>query len=389
MKKILFLAAVTILAAVSCNKIEEEGANTFEPSNVPSFVASVDGADTKTVIDGMKSYWDGTEGIRVFDGKLTKGKVYTATVEKAETATFKETDSEVTLNDKTSYLAVYPEGPAGGVTWSGDITVAAKKFWLPGDQIAVPNSYDPSTHIAVAYSESGDVNLNFKNVTSLIKVNLTSDNVTEICFYGNNSDVIAGNFDVKYNNGQPTWTKGGGYPLAYAKVKNTDGTALKKGVYYISVLPTTLTNGFSIETVSNGVKSIKKNSKPYTIGRNQIVDLGAIEWVAPSEELSRIIYLDVTKNWNGDNAKFAAHFWGGAGTNPSPVMMTKVSGTQHIYECKIDKDATDIIFVRKAPNSNTTNNLWDGEWNRVQTKLQADKNLFKITDWSAGTWSNK
>ena len=48
MKKILFLAAVTILAAVSCNKIEEGGATTFEPSNVPSFVASVDGADTDT-----------------------------------------------------------------------------------------------------------------------------------------------------------------------------------------------------------------------------------------------------------------------------------------------------------------------------------------------------
>ena len=386
MKKILFLAAVTILAAVSCNKIEE-GAPAGE-SNVPSFVASVDGADTKTVIDGMKSYWDGTEGIRVFDGKLTIGKVYTATVEKAETATFKEEDSNVTLNDKASYLAVYPEGPAGDVTWSGDIAVAAKKFWLPGDQTAVPGSYDPSTHIAVAYSEFGDVNLNFKNVTSLIKVNLTSDNVTEICFYGNNSDVIAGNFDVKYNNGQPTWSKGS-YTLTYAKVKNTDGSALKKGVYYISVLPAYLTKGFSIETVSNGVKSIKKNSKPYTIGRNQILDLGAIEWVAPSEELSRIIYLDVTTNWNVSNAKFAAHFWGGAGTNPSPVMMTKVSGTQHVYECKIDKDATDIIFVRKDPSSNTTNNLWDGEWNRVQTKLPEDKNLFKITDWSAGTWSTR
>ena len=65
MKRILFLSAVTILAAASCNKIENE---TCPKSDVPSFVASVDGADTKTVIDGMKSYWDGTEGIRVLDG---------------------------------------------------------------------------------------------------------------------------------------------------------------------------------------------------------------------------------------------------------------------------------------------------------------------------------
>lgn len=389
MKKILFLAAVTILAAVSCNKIEEEGANTFEPSNVPSFVASVDGADTKTVIDGMKSYWNGTERIWVLNGMSGNSgwkKAYKATANKQATVTFKEEVASELSGE--NFLAVYPANPAGYVTWDGNIANTAKKFWLAADQIPTIGSYDPDTHIAVAYTTAGNNNLEFKNVTSLIKVNLTSDNVTEICFYGNNSDVIAGNFDVTYNNGQPTWSKGSN-TLTYAKVKNTDGSALKKGVYYISVLPTTLTKGFSIETVSNGVKSIKKNSKPYTIGRNQIVDLGAIEWVAPSEELSRIIYLDVTKNWNVSNAKFAAHFWGGAGTNPSPVMMTKVSGTQHIYECKIDKDATDIIFVRKDPNSNTSNNLWDGEWNRVQTKLTADNNLFKITDWSAGTWSTR
>lgn len=277
------MAAVTILAAVSCNKIENDAP--AGESNMPSFIASVDGADTKTVIDGKKSYWDGTEGIRVLDGSVSK--VYTATVEKAETATFTEKDATTLTGD--DYLAVYPEGPAGSVTWDGNITSAAKKFWLPGDQIATLNSYDPSTHIAVAYAESGDINLNFKNVTALIKVNLVSDNVTEICFYGNNSDVIAGNFDVKYSDGQPTWTQGG-YPLAYAKVKNNDGSALKKGVYYISVLPTTLTKGFSIETVSNGVKSIKKNSKLYTISRNQIIDLGDVDWVEPSDELSRTIF---------------------------------------------------------------------------------------------------
>ena len=84
MKKILFWSAVTVLAAVSCNKIENDAP--VQESNVPEFVATVDGADTKTVLDGMKSYWNGIEGIRVLDG--TVSKVYTATVEKAETATF-------------------------------------------------------------------------------------------------------------------------------------------------------------------------------------------------------------------------------------------------------------------------------------------------------------
>ena len=88
MKKILFWSAVAMFAAVSCNKLESDAP--VAESNVPSFFASVDGADTKTVIDGKKSYWDGTEAIRVFDGKVANGKVYEATVQKSQTAKFVE-----------------------------------------------------------------------------------------------------------------------------------------------------------------------------------------------------------------------------------------------------------------------------------------------------------
>lgn len=388
MKKILFWSAVTLFAAVSCNKVENDAP--VQESNVPSFVASVDGADTKTVIDGMKSYWDGEESIYVLTGETADWKKpYSATASKQQTVTFEET-SEVELTGD-DYLAVYPAVVTNDVTWDGDLNNPVKKFWLAGEQKATLDSYDPSTHIAVAYTEAGNTNLKFKNVISLVKVNLTSDNVTEICFYGNDKDVIAGNFDVTYNDGKPS-TSGqdayGEYNLTYAKVWN-NGEVLEKGVYYISVLPCTFNNGFSIETKSKGVKSVKKSSGSYTLGRNQILDLGDVEWVAPSEELSRTIYLDVTTNWKADNAIFAAHFWDGNGTNPSPVMMTAVSGEQNIYECKVDKDAKNIIFVRKDPNSNTTDNLWNGEWNRVQTTLSVDKNLFKITDWSAGTWTTR
>ena len=58
MKKILFLSAVAMIAAASCNKIENDVP--VQESEFPAFVASVDGADTKTVLDGKKSYWDGT-----------------------------------------------------------------------------------------------------------------------------------------------------------------------------------------------------------------------------------------------------------------------------------------------------------------------------------------
>ena len=191
---------------------------------------------------------------------------------------------------------------------------------------------------------------------------------------------------MSYNDGNPIVDTKNLYNLTYAKIVGN----LKKGeTYYISVLPCVLSKGFSIETVCNGVKSTKKSSNSYTIERNQIVDLGNIEWVEPAASASRTIYLDVTTNWKDGSAIFMAHFWGGSGTNPSPVMMTKVSGTSYIYECKIDNDATNIIFVRKDPSQHTTSNMWQGEWDRIETTLSADKNLYKITDWKAGTWSSR
>ena len=387
MKKILFWSAVAILSAVSCNKIDVD-APVQESSNVPYFEASVDGADTKTVIDGKKSYWDGTEGIRVFDGKVTNGKVYTATVEKTDRAIFTESDPKVSLTGET-YLAVYPETPAGSVTWDGNVESAAKNFWLGGDQTPVAGSYDPSTHIAIACTKAGKNSIQFKNVTALVRVELKSDNVTEICFYGNNSDKIAGNFDVKYNEGNPSVSFGNNYyTLTYAKVKNEDGSVLEKGVYYISVLPAVLSKGFSIELVSNGVKSVKKNSKSYTIKRNTIVNLGAIEWVEPEPPTTRTIYFNPggSSLWDQANAKFQAWVWGAA----SGDMWVKFENPSNgIYSAEIPIDATGMKVLRKSPSHADYN--WD-KWNETgDISIPSDKNLLTITGWNANNWkwSNK
>ena len=84
----------------------------------------------------METVWDGTEGISVFDGKVANCKVYEATAQKSQTAKFVEKDAAVNIAGD-DYLAVYPEAPAGSVTWDGNVISPAKKFWLPGDQKAV------------------------------------------------------------------------------------------------------------------------------------------------------------------------------------------------------------------------------------------------------------
>ena len=378
MKKILFLAAVTILAAVSCNKIEEGGATTFEPSNVPSFVASVDGADTetKTIIKENMSYWNGTEEIRVFDGK--KNKVYTASVEEAETATFNEKDG--TDFTGTSYFAAYPATPAGSVTWDGKVENAAKKFWLPESQTATLGSYDPATHIAVAYTTSDNLNLEFKNVTSLVKVEIPYDNITEVYFYGNSGEIISGNFDVKYNDGNPTVVRNNSY-TKYTDVKIAK--QFKQGeVYYLSILPTTFKSGFTIEFVMDGVKYIKKLNKEYTVNRNEVINLPKIEFEKFATEEGKL-YLAPNSDWRQANARFAAYFFVDDNTN-TWVNMERVPNTYY-YSCDIPAGYKDANICRMNPSA--TANNWDNKWNQTEDLDLFKGNLCTITGWDSGVLS--
>ena len=130
---------------------------------------------------------------------------------------------------------------------------------------------------------------------------------------------------------------------------------------------------------------VKKDiSKVYFMTAGKTPEDAIVSKPEPEPE-TRIIYLDVQNCWKEAGAVFMAHFWGGESSLPSPVMMTS-SGTD-LYQCDVPSDATDIIFVRKNPNNASAD--WSGEWNRVQTELSIEYNLFTITDWGAGSWSAK
>ena len=380
MKKILFWAAVTILAAVSCNKLEID---TPTPEG-DAFVATIEGSDTKTVIDGMMSYWKGTEGIRVFDGKLPKGKVFSANLsEKSQTAIFASADNN-TLNGD-DYLAVYPEGPAGSVTWGGNVANKATKFWLPGEQNEVDGSYDPSTHIAVAYTSAGNNTLAFKTVNALVKVVIPYDNITEVCFYGNNKEKITGNFDLLYNNGEPVVS---GATLDYAKLV---GTLTKGSTYYISILPQTFNNGFTVEFVMNGTKYIKKVNSEYKVSRNQIIELPTVEYSEFKAEKGKV-YLKPSADWMSSDARFAACFMQQTGpkTNKQTwVDMKRVPNMVEYYECEVLKDATGVIFCRMNPNSTTNGWTQDTQkWNQTSDLIMHDGSVCEITGWdNSSKWS--
>ena len=98
---------------------------------------------------------------------------------------------------------------------------------------------------------------------------------------------------------------------------------------------------------------------------------------------AKTIYLNTggSSLWNQAGAKFGCWTWG---SSDQGDLMSHLEGDIWAYETS---DAnTDVIFTRVQP---TSTGIWDKEWNRIQTKIPADKNCCTITGWGANdyTWS--
>lgn len=96
---------------------------------------------------------------------------------------------------------------------------------------------------------------------------------------------------------------------------------------------------------------------------------------------AKIIYLDANV-WNKDGAHFEAWAWVGDGDGQ---WYDFTSDFGSIYKAEIPDDITDMILLRKDPNS--TNN-WDS-WNRIDNiKVTDTYNMCIVNDdWASITWS--
>ncbi len=340
MKKILLLTVAALAAVVSCDK------GNVTPEVRDSFVASVDYVGSKTVMGEIDAaagtatmYWNGTEAIRVM-GANNSVKEYEANVEgNALTATFVAKPGDATLSGD-NYLALYPAAPAGGVIWSGNVADPAVKLWLPNKQALVADTYEPSTHIAVAYTAADNKTLSFKNVTSLIRFTVGNENVVNPVFYTNGGEYIAGNFNLYYNDGTPLAVVPEDASVKESAVKYI-GSLEKGKAYYFSVLPEVLETGFTFEVMIEGQSYTKPYKKSIELKRNNVLDLGTITF-----ETQTVTYKDVYfkphEGWKANGEKFAAWSWT-SGEGSWYAMAD--SDSDGIYEGSVPENMENIIFV--------------------------------------------
>ena len=201
-------------------------------------------------------------------------------------------DGTITKNAGDKFFALYCSTLTGNgaptlSASGGSATISAT---IPSELQNYTAGFHPEYHFMTACTT--DKNFFFKNAISLIKVNLADNNYTnftirKIHFKANNGENIAGAFTASIGDdgtiGTLTITSGGSSEIT---ISNSDGSALATGVYYIPVLPNTLAGGFtlSFENTVDGAIYERSNTKNYTIGKSEIIDLGSFTAQACAKE---------------------------------------------------------------------------------------------------------
>lgn len=191
--------------------------------------------------------------------------------------------------DAPAFLAVYPyrEGLSGTIS---DIDAPNPKLGLEGlslsaDQQAVPGSFDPVQHFAVAYLASfGDISKGFyfRNFCALVKFSIAgseADDVKKVTLTANGGEKLAANsFSIDCAQANYVTTaqyivdEGGSSSVSLTA---KDGSFLPRTDYYFVVLPGTLSSGMKLTFEKADGSTITKTSKDEApIEANRILNLG-------------------------------------------------------------------------------------------------------------------
>ncbi len=403
------LAAVAAAVAVSCTE-EFQEKDQRPAGETVTFTASVDGAYTKTVLDGKKSMWKNGDAITIHNG--TKGFDFT-TADEGTTADFSYDGGDFTAEN--GVMAVYPAGE-----YTADVAKRTVKASIPTWQQAVAGSYNPFAALAVAYSETNS--LEFRNAVALLKFRVSNPNVSHVTFFSNAGEAITGDVEVVLDEDNaiesvtplktPTtvWVEEvetiEDQYRTYVEIfayQNDDNKFFAVGKdYYIAIAPQTFSQGYGIEFSFDDNKNSKFKVREYTKGSvtleaGVIYDMGELEYEAVAPETVSTVYLKPCV-WDVDDAWYSAHFWGTSG-DATDVRLTD-DDNDGIWEVDVPEGMTNVIFCRMNPEYQEFG--WDvkegeGEnevvvedhvWNQsVDLTVPADDvNCYVIKNWDSAEW---
>ena len=360
------VAALAVMAAASCTQ-ELQDAPQNSDREMATFTAYVDGAETKTVLDGKVSKWESGDAITVLNG--TASAEYTT-----QDAGVKAAFSGKALSG-SKFMAVYPAEYEGHeyVAFPADRSVYAH---IPVDQPSCEGSYSKNAAVAVAYTE--DQTFEFKNAPALLKFTVKGTNVKSVIFYGHNNEAVSGDVEIcldadneiesvtaletEYTQGEVTETKYLTWAKLWADDEANDWCFTEGITYYLAVVPQVFEKGFTLKfEFANGASAdVKKLNSSKELKSNVIYDAGELEYIAP--ETTENVYL-MPGLWSADGAWFAAHFWGVGGEVDVQMVDSDADG---IYEAEVPEGMQNVLFCRMNPdfsdfgwNNDTEHRVWN------------------------------
>lgn len=264
MKKTIFYLALAA-AAVSCVKEQNPGVEAPEKTLVPmEFVACSEMTKTTLAEDGMSVEWIEGDQVAIFDGSninedVDEGQRFKALSSGASVILAGEADPAA-----QEYYAIYPYG-SGHSFANGVFTTQIK-----AQQTVQAGSMAHDCAVVVGKAEAGSSNMEFKNVCTLVKFPLEVAGVKSLTLIGNNNEVIAGQFKLTWNDGDPQVTDNP-KPEVAVTLRDAEGADLVPGDYYFTILPTEFTKGFSVILgMNDGTQQIVKRGAVPALSRNQI-----------------------------------------------------------------------------------------------------------------------
>lgn len=376
----LLLSALALFSA--CQKSEQKA-----PTKGESIVFTASFApETKTVISGTKSLWNQDE-IRIFNGNHSEAQEYVTGAENEATAEFKIKNTEATFTG-TSFIAVCPNSLATKAWWNSTADKTINKLYLKPEQTAIAGTYDPEGHVAVAYTEN--TALSFRNACALLKFTIKSDNIKEVCVYSTGA-VLSGNFNFNTVDDNITTTGVDETDIYetnnYVKVK---GDFVNGQTYYMSCIPGTLANGFTLEVVNDKAAKGKDNvyTKRIELKRNSIYNLGEVKYEERPTE-TRTFYLKAG-DWAQGGAVIDAWIWGESITGQW-VDFEKIGEKE--FKAELSKGTTGIKLYRRNPIGHKIHEHDNNHWDTSGDLTISDANdclTFSGWDdkiWTAGNYS--
>ena len=228
----IFAAASLALCMTAFNACVKEAAPEQLPvadENLVEITFEAPSVGVKSTFDGdaRKINWELTDKVAVYDG--TAKRQFSVTNIEDGVATLRGSVAA----DATEFYAVYPYSAAGE-----ELPVdGAVNINIPQEQtLAEGKNFDEDAFVTVGKVEDG--NIAFKNVVSLLKLNIPAD-VTSVKLISYSTETFAGTATAKTDR---TTTAGD----ATAVVLKPSAATFTAGEHYIALLPTTFEKGFRV-----------------------------------------------------------------------------------------------------------------------------------------------